>query len=99
MIDTDKYGNEQTIGSKEFEEYLHHRMDKEFCNDIACGDMNKELALQYANEFFGYALDLQEEVKRLREVIKKIKDCATINAQHDDILEKQEWEYILEMIE
>ena len=99
MINTDKYGNEQTIGSKEFEEYLHHRMDKEFCNDIACGDMNKELALQYANEFFGYALDLQEEVKRLREVIKKIKDCATINAQHDDILEKQEWEYILEMIE
>ena len=65
----DKYGNEQTIGSKEFEEYLHHRMDKEFCNDIACGDMNKELALQYANEFFGYALDLQEEVKRLREII------------------------------
>ena len=70
MIDTDKYGNEQTIGSKEFEEYLHHRMDKEFCNDIACGDMNKELALQYANEFFGYALDLQEEVKRLREGMK-----------------------------
>ena len=33
------------------------------------------------------------------ELIKKIKDCATINAQHDDILEKQEWEYILEMIE
>ena len=42
---------------------------------------------------------LLEEVKRLREVIKKIKDCATINAQHDDILEKQEWEYILELIE
>ena len=68
----DKYGNEQTIGSKEFEEYLHHRMDKEFCNDIACGDMNKELALQYANEFFGYALDLQEEVKRLRKQLKEI---------------------------
>ena len=65
----DKYGNEQTIGSKEFEEYLHHRMDKEFCNDIACGHMNKELALQYAYEFFGYALDLQEEVKRLREML------------------------------
>ena len=32
---------------------------------------------------------LLAEVKRLREVIKKIKDCATINAQHDDILEKQ----------
>ena len=41
----------------------------------------------------------KSEVKRLHEVIKKIKDCATINAQHDDILEKQEWEYILEMIE
>ena len=42
---------------------------------------------------------LLAEVKRLRDVIKKIKDCATINAQHDDILEKQEWEYILELIE
>jgi hypothetical protein len=42
---------------------------------------------------------LLEEVKRLREVIKKIKDCATINAQHDDILEQREWEYILELIE
>jgi hypothetical protein len=68
----DEYGNEQTIGSKEFEEYLHHRMDKEFCNDIACGDMNKELALRYANEFFGYALDLQEEVKRLREELQRV---------------------------
>ena len=63
----DKYGNEQTIGSKEFEEYLHYRMDKEFCNDIACGHMNKESAIQYAHEFYTYALDLQEEVKRLRE--------------------------------
>lgn len=62
----DEYGNEQIVGSKEFEEYLHYRMDKEFCNDISCGDMNKELALQYANEFFGYALNLQAEVKRLR---------------------------------
>ena len=43
--------------------------------------------------------DLVAEIKRLREVIKKIKECATINAQHDDILEKQEWEYILELIE
>tara|TARA_R100000654_G_scaffold926_1_gene3555 strand:- start:37 stop:276 length:240 start_codon:yes stop_codon:yes gene_type:complete len=42
---------------------------------------------------------LLAEVKRLRKVIKKIKDCASINAQHDDILEKQEWEYILEVIE
>ena len=46
-----------------------------------------------------FVIELLEEVKRLRDVIKKIKDCATINAQHDDILEKQEWEYILEMIE
>ena len=66
----DEYGNEQTVGSKEFEEYLHYRMNKEFCNDISCGDMNKELALQYANEFFGYALDLQAEVKRLRDDLK-----------------------------
>jgi len=61
----DEYGNEQIVGSKEFEEYLHYRMDKEFCNDIACGHMNKELALQYANEFFGYALELQEQVNQL----------------------------------
>ncbi len=44
------------------------------------------------------APELLAEVKRLREVIKKIKDGATINAQHDDIVEKQEWEYILELI-
>jgi len=85
MIDTDKYGNEQTIGSKEFEEYLHHRMDKEFCNDIACGDMNKELALQYANEFFGYALDLQEEVKRLREKIALAHNWVCIRCGEDGI--------------
>ena len=65
----DEYGNEQIVGSKEFEEYLHYRMDKEFCNDIACGDMNKELALQYANEFFGYALELQEQVIQLCMII------------------------------
>ena len=40
---------------------------------------------------------LLEEVKKLREVIKKIKDCATINAQHDDTLQ-EEWEYILEVM-
>ena len=50
-------------------------------------------------ELWEFSRKLFAEVKRLREVIKKIKDCATINAQHDDILEKQEWEYILEMIE
>jgi ribosomal protein L13 len=42
--------------------------------------------------------NLLAEVKRLREVIKKIKACATINAQHDDTL-NEEWEYILELIE
>ena len=41
---------------------------------------------------------LLEEVKRLHQVIKKIKDCATINAQHDDTL-NEEWEHILELIE
>jgi len=55
MIDTDKY-----------EEKLEHRMDKEFCNDIACGDMNKDLAIQYAHEFYGNALELLAEVKRFR---------------------------------
>ena len=70
----DEYGNEQTVGSKEFEEYLHYRMDKEFCNDISCGDMAVDNAVQYANEFFGYALDLQAEVKRLREELKHLND-------------------------
>ena len=45
-----------------------------------------------------FYLNAVEEVKRLREVIKKIKDCATINAQHDDAL-NEEWKYILELIE
>ena len=54
------------------EEYLHYRMDKEFCNDIACGHMNKESAIQYAHEFYTYALDLQSEVKRLRDGIRSI---------------------------
>tara|TARA_B100001113_G_scaffold65898_1_gene50665 strand:- start:454 stop:918 length:465 start_codon:yes stop_codon:yes gene_type:complete len=43
--------------------------------------------------------DALNEVKRLSEVISKIKECAAVNAQHDDILEKQEWEYILGLIE
>ena len=43
------------------------------------------------------APELLEEVKKLREVIKTIKDCATINAQHDDTLQ-EEWEYILEVM-
>jgi hypothetical protein len=64
-------------------------------------DTDKYEGLIDAEGYIDYdGLDhLLAEVKRLREVIKKIKECATINAQHDDILEKQEWEYILEMIE
>ena len=61
MINTDRY-----------EETLEDRMNKEFCNDIACGDMNKDLAIQYAHEFYGNALDLIAEVKRLREGIRQI---------------------------
>lgn len=57
MIDTDKY-----------EEKLEHRMNKEFCNYISSGDMQKELAIQYAHEFYVNALDLLAEVKRLREL-------------------------------
>ena len=56
--------------------------------------------VEFEGKTLGYTLtNLLAEVKRLREVIRKIKDCATINAQHDDIIEKREWEYILEMIE
>ena len=63
MIDTDKY-----------EETLEDRMNKEFCNDIACGDMNKDLAIQYAHEFYGNALELLAEVKRLRKQVSKAKE-------------------------
>ena len=63
------------------------------------GMTNEELLERFSNLSVDDYKDLLAEVKRLRDVIKKIKDCATINAQHDDILEKQEWEYILEMIE
>jgi Zn finger protein HypA/HybF involved in hydrogenase expression len=62
MIDTDKYEDE-----------LEHRMNKEFCNDIACGDMHKESAVEYAHEFYGNALDLLAEVKRLDEENVKIR--------------------------
>ena len=55
--------------------------------------------MQYVNlETAYYNSPSEIEVKRLREVIKRIKDCATINAQHDDTL-NEEWEYILELIE
>ena len=63
MIDTDKYEGE-----------LEYRMNKEFCNDIACGDMNKDLAIQYAHEFYGNALELLAEVKRLRLVEMSVQD-------------------------
>ena len=62
MIDTDKY-----------EETLEDRMNKEFCNDIAGGDMYKDLAIQYAHEFYGNALELLAEVKRLRDELDTIK--------------------------
>ena len=89
----DEYGNEQIVGSKKFEEYLHHRMDKEFCNDISCGDMNKELALQYANEFFGYALELLAEVKRYQ-----LKDCAITQAEHMGAkVGDNTWHYAMEV--
>ena len=52
----------------------------------------------YIDELHIEITRLDAEVKRLREVIKKIKDCATINAQHDDTL-NEEWKYILELIE
>ena len=52
----------------------------------------------YIDELHIEITRLDAEVKRLREVIKKIKDCATINAQHDDTL-NEEWEYILGLIE
>ena len=32
-------------------------------------------------------------------LLAEVKECAAVNAQHDDILEKQEWEYILGLIE
>ena len=55
--------------------------------------------MQYVNlETAYYNSPSEIEVKRLREVIKRIKDCATINAQHDDTL-NEEWEHILELIE
>ena len=55
MIDTDKY-----------EEKLEHKMNKEFCNYISSGDMQKELAIQYAHEFYVIALDLLADVKELQ---------------------------------
>lgn len=39
----------------------------------------------------------EAEVKHLREVLKKVKECATINVKHDDAM-TEEWEYILEVI-
>ena len=66
MIDTDKYEGE-----------LEYRMNKEFCNDIACGHMNKDLAIQYAHEFYSNSLELLAEVKRLREVERTLMRLVT----------------------
>ena len=82
----DEYGNEQIVGSKEFEEYLYYRMDKEFCNDISTGDMDKEGAIGFAHEFYGYALDLLAEVKELREEIKVLSKYRDIVEKYDDAL-------------
>jgi len=107
MIDTDKYKG-HTKGDNE----VGWRINNNFVSNGKCpndrfiayvqpnedGDKVIEFSNADAN-LIADAPKLLAEVKRLREVIKKIKDCASINAQHDDILEKQEWEYILEVIE
>ena len=92
MIDTDKYEPTQMDwilhNTREHSSDGWRKLSKSL---IELSDDDRRL--------IEYAPLLLAEVKRLREVIKKIKDCASINAQHDDILEKQEWEYILEVIE
>ncbi len=75
MIDTDKY-----------EEKLEHRMNKEFCNYISSGDMQKELAIQYAHEFYVNALDLLAVVKRLQEENKVLAKYRDIVSKYDNAL-------------
>tara|TARA_E500000305_G_scaffold87463_1_gene73935 strand:- start:229 stop:537 length:309 start_codon:yes stop_codon:yes gene_type:complete len=102
MINTDKYegltiDDWYNLEAHQWEEVMHS-----YCDMVR---VNKSLHFQLDGKhedglkWIEKCEELDAEVKRLREVIKKIKECATINAQHDDILEKQEWEYILEMIE
>ena len=93
MIDTDKYEGHDLSTDEKMSDAIEYIQGSIF-HDEDVGRIAEANAQLIAD-----APLLLEEVKRLREVIKKIKDCATINAQHDDILEKQEWEYILEMIE
>ena len=93
MIDTDKYEGHDLSTDEKMSDAIEYIQASIFHDE-------DEGRIAEANaQLIADAPLLLEEVKRLREVIKKIKDCATINAQHDDILEKQEWEYILEMIE
>ena len=56
--------------------------------DADCGCFKKKSAEGESSE---------AEVKHLREVLKKVKECATINVNHDDAM-TEEWEYILEVI-
>ena len=96
MIDTDKYEGHSTGWKHKINHSTYSIIndDGQKVASVPCyEECNKD------SQLIADAPLLLAEVKRLREVIKKIKECATINAQHDDILEKQEWEYILEMIE
>ena len=93
MIDTDKYEGHDLSTDEKMSDAIEYIQGSIFHDE-------DEGRIAEANaQLIADAPLLLEEVKRLREVIRKIKDCATINAQHDDILEKQEWEYILEVIE
>ena len=92
----DEYGNQQVLGSKEFKEYLQYRLDKEFCNDIACGGMDKELAIQYAHEFIGYAFKLQAEVEKLRKQLNELTlFLLWVEEEHNEIFHEYERMYEL----
>ena len=88
MIDTDKYEGE-----------LEYRMNKEFCNDIACGDMNKDLAIQYAHEFYGNALELLAEVKGLHEQIQLLHDTWFVDEEMASDVDERMTTLLKEMIE
>lgn len=111
MIDTDKY---KTKKNRNWElKVTEQENDFNYEDIIAVDSLGKESytvaqmvdtgledaqLMADAPQILHALINEQAEVKKLREVIKKIKECATINAQHDDILEKQEWEYILEVM-
>jgi len=100
MIDTDKYEG-HTEGP--WQQYS-------FSTTIGSPDRNRLYAVRLGDielvlpkdthytdaQLIAHAPLLLEEVKRLYEVMKEIKDCALINARHDDTL-NEEWEYILEL--